>query len=46
MENILQQLQDENIDVVEMVDELDAEEFARKARRASTSRHVQGMQTP
>ena len=29
MDNILQHLQDENIEVVEMVDELDAEEFAR-----------------
>ncbi|HEX8861159.1 MAG TPA: RNA polymerase sigma factor region1.1 domain-containing protein, partial [Actinomycetes bacterium] len=27
-------LQDENIEVVEMVDELDAEEFAREARSA------------
>src|SRR6266498_3791792 len=31
MDNILQHLQDENIEVVEMVDELDAEEFAREA---------------
>src|SRR6266511_3249349 len=34
MDNILQHLQDENIEVVEMVDELDAEEFAREARSA------------
>jgi RNA polymerase primary sigma factor len=34
MDNILQHLQDENIQVVEMVDELDAEEFAREARSA------------
>jgi hypothetical protein len=46
MDNILQHLQDENIEVVEMVDELDAEEFAHEARRASTSRHVHGMQRP
>jgi RNA polymerase primary sigma factor len=32
MDNILLHLQDENIQVVEMVDELDAEEFAREAR--------------
>jgi RNA polymerase primary sigma factor len=34
MDNILQRLQDENIEVVEVVDELDAEEFAREARLA------------
>ncbi len=34
MDNILQHLQDENIEVVEMVDELEAEEFAREARSA------------
>jgi RNA polymerase primary sigma factor len=34
MDSILQHLQDENIEVVEMVDELDAEEFAREARSA------------
>ena len=34
MDNILQHLQDENIEVVEMVDELDAKEFAREARSA------------
>jgi RNA polymerase primary sigma factor len=34
MDNILQHLQDENVEVVEMVDELDAEEFAREARSA------------
>jgi RNA polymerase primary sigma factor len=34
MDNILQHLQDENIEVVELVDERDAEEFAREARSA------------
>jgi len=34
MDNILQHLQDENIEVVEMVDEIEAEEFAREARSA------------
>src|SRR5207237_3585528 len=32
--NVYQVLADENIEVVEMVDELDAEEFAREARSA------------
>jgi RNA polymerase primary sigma factor len=34
VDTIYQLLQDENIEVVEMVDELDAEEFAREARSA------------
>jgi RNA polymerase primary sigma factor len=34
IDTIYQALQDENIEVVEMVDELDAEEFAREARSA------------
>jgi RNA polymerase primary sigma factor len=32
IDNVYQVLQDENIEIVEMVDELDAEEFARDAR--------------
>jgi RNA polymerase primary sigma factor len=34
IDNVYQVLADENIEVVEMVDELDAEEFAREARSA------------
>jgi len=34
IDNVYQVLQDENVEIVEMVDELDAEEFARDARRA------------
>src|SRR5918911_199444 len=34
IDNVYQVLQDENIEIVEMVDELDAEEFARDARAA------------
>ncbi len=38
IDTIYQMLQDENVEVVEMVDELDAEEFARAGRRRPTIR--------